>query len=110
MSLDERAVGCRASVRARVDTPESVIGGVCIANEGFVRKVVESDRLFAGKAMCPWYQEHPRLLVQDRHTQLVGRERLSGDDCVHTVIQQSRMHIAPVQMQGMHLGVGTAAA
>jgi hypothetical protein len=108
--LDELAVGCRASVRAGVDAPESVIGGIGVADEGLVGEIAEGERFLARQAVRPGHEEHPGLGVQDRHVQLTGRERLAGDDGIHAVVQRGRMHVAPVQVQGVDLGAGMTAA
>jgi hypothetical protein len=51
-----------------------------------------------------------RLVVQDRHLQLVGRERQPGDDRVHPVVEQGRARFVPADVDALYVGLGVTAA
>ena len=50
-------------------------------------------------------EQRPGLVVEGRHVQLVGAQGKSGHRRVHPVFEQRRVHIAPHQMQGVHVAV-----
>ena len=60
----------------------------------------------AREAMVEGYYQHPGLLVEDRDVQLVGRKRQPGHHRVHPVVQQCVTWLVPVQVHGLHVGVG----
>jgi hypothetical protein len=108
--FDEGAVGCRAAVGPGVDAPVGVPGLVGQPGDGFGGDVVQGDRLLARQAMVTRYQQHPRLVVQDRHVQLIGRQWQPGHYRVYPVIEQGLAWFIPAQVQGVHVGVGVPAA
>ena len=87
--VDERTVGCAAPVGTRIDAPEGTPGriGVPHPRHGFVGDVVEGDRFPARQAMVDGHRQHPGLVVEDRHVQLVGRERQPGHHRVHSMVE-----------------------
>ena len=59
--------------------------------------------------MVDGYDHHPGLVVEDRDVQLVGAKGQSGHHRVHPVVEQCITLLVPVQVQGLHVGVGVLA-
>ena len=66
---------------------------------------------FPRQAVTDGHDQHPALVVEDPHVQLVGAERQSGHQRVHPLTEQRLARFAtPGQMQGAHIGVRIAVA
>ena len=74
--------------------------------QGFVGDVVEGDVLLAHQPVIERDKQRPGLVVQDRHVQLVGRERQPGHGRVDAVVQERLAGFVPVQVHGLHVGIG----
>lgn len=94
-----------AAVWSRSDSPEGVVVGSVIPDQGLVGEVAQCHRRVIREAMIQGNEKHAGFFVKNRGSEAICWKGCAGHNHVGSVIEKCFVGVVPVQMDGSDIGV-----